>query len=339
MAGSIAGAASSPDSTVEAAASFFNGVAPGAKLVVDDLSRTSIIAVPDVDSHLLPHSYSAGAKLHSNSWNYNSVSYTQGTYDMDLFQRQHDDFLVLVSSANDGNYNNYRIKAPGTAKNVVTVGAIENSRESWSALGLAAMLLDAGAARLQATAVFPATFGPSFGSFITLPLVVWEGHCRFNDPDNVVDGSGAVILIRDDACLASSLCEIAQRMNAAACLIYERTGDATVMHGASWQPVTSPSGMRSLSAGNALITATLFGPVNVTIRLATASEGRHLSVRSLADFSVFGPTEDQRIKPDVLCPGHIITSASSDGSSTTNQVLHSLFSLSAALHLVIHTSF
>ena len=321
MAGSIAGAASSPDSTLQSSASLFNGVAPGAKLVVDDCSWGSSISIPsDVYSTLLPHSHSAGAKLHSNSWNYQTFSYSQRSYDMDRFQRQHDDFLVLVSAGNDESINDYRIKAPGTAKNVVTVGATENSRESWSAHGLAAMVLDAGVARLQAAAVFPAAFGPSFGSFVTLPLVSWGSLCSYSLSN---DFSGAVVLFQRGTCDLSRKVFYAQKMKAAACFIYDQTGDGKVMLAGQYAGlVTIPSGMISLSAGKALINATLFGPVNVTIRLATTWEGPHLSVRTLADFSARGPTEDQRIKPDVLCPGHMITSASSDGSSTTNQVLH-----------------
>jgi len=321
MAGSIAGAASSPNSTIQSAASFYNGAAPGAKLVVDDCSRFSGLYIPsDVYSSLLPHSYSAGVKLHSNSWNYNTFAYSQRSYDMDHFQRQHDDFLVLVSAGKDESFNDYRIKAPGTAKNVVTVGATENSRESWSARGLAAMVLDAGVAHLQTVAVFPSVFGPSFGSSVTLPLVSWNSRCSSSLSN---DFSGAVVLIPRGQCDMCLRVYYAQQMKAAACLIYDQSGDGNVMTpGQNSGLVTIPSGMISLSAGKALLNATLFGPVNVTIRLATTWQGPHLSVRTLADFSARGPTEDQRIKPDVLCPGHMITSASSDGSSTTNQVMH-----------------
>ena len=339
MAGSIAGAASSPNSTVEASASFFNGAAPGAKLVVDDCDDFTGLgsgpSIPsDVYSDLLPHSYSAGAKLYSNSWNFNSFSYSQRSYDMDLFQRQHDDFLILLGSGNEHGSDMgrpYRIKAPGNAKNVVTVGAADNSRESWSAHGLAAMMLDAGAARLQAAAVFPAAFGTSFGSMITLPLVSWASMiCSYSlEYEQSMDFSGTVVLIQrnlidEGYCPLSRMVYYAQKMKAAACLIYDQTGDGEVVpqdEGWWYEDVTIPSGMISLSDGKALINATLFGPVNVTIRLATKWEGSHLSVRTLADFSARGPTEDQRIKPDVLCPGHMVTSASSDGSSTTNQVI------------------
>ena len=338
MAGSIAGAASSPDSTLQSSASFFNGAAPGAKLVVDDCSPPdgwgSIFIPYDLYSTLLPHSYSAGAKLHSNSWSINTYSYSQRSYDMDHFQRQHDDFLLFVSAGNDQSGEEYRIRAPGTAKNVVTVGATKNSRESWSVRGLAAMVLDAGVARLEAAAVFPAEFGPSFGSLATLPLVCWSSLCSYSLSN---DFSGAVVLFQRGTCSLSLKVYYAQKMKAAACLIYDQYGDGQVMPaGQNAGLVTIPSGMISLSAGKALINATLFGPVNVTIRLATTWEGPHLSVRTLADFSARGPTEDQRIKPDVLCPGHMITSASSDGSSTTNQVLHlSAPSLPAALGFCI----
>jgi hypothetical protein len=46
---------------------------------------------------------------------------------------------------------------------------------------------------------------------------------------------------------------------------------------------------------------------------------RYLSGQ-VVDFSSRGPTADGRIKPDVVCPGHYIMSASSDGDTSTNQV-------------------
>jgi hypothetical protein len=47
---------------------------------------------------LFPHSYAAGARLHSNSWGTDDNYYDVTGMEMDEFTYTHDDFLVLVAA-------------------------------------------------------------------------------------------------------------------------------------------------------------------------------------------------------------------------------------------------
>ena len=90
---------------------------------------------PDIEA-LLDKAYAHGVRIHNNSWG----GGTFGAYDaysegIDRFVWKHRDFLVLVAAGNygrdhngDGQIDNNSIMPPGTAKNVITVGAAESKR-------------------------------------------------------------------------------------------------------------------------------------------------------------------------------------------------------------------
>lgn len=73
--------------------------------------------------------YSADARIHNASWG----TAEQGKYityssKVDSYLYDHDDFLAVFPSGNDGTVNSKKsINAPGTAKNVITVGASQSS--------------------------------------------------------------------------------------------------------------------------------------------------------------------------------------------------------------------
>ena len=77
----------------------------------------------------------AGARIHTNSWGSSeSGQYTTDAHDADEYMWNNPDFLVLFSAGNegtdhdaDGVINLGNIGSPGTAKNVLTVGASERN--------------------------------------------------------------------------------------------------------------------------------------------------------------------------------------------------------------------
>jgi len=90
---------------------------------------------PDIEA-LLSEAYAHGVRIHNNSWGGGSFgaydAYSEG---MDRFVWEHPDFLVLVAAGNygrdhdgDGRIDPNSIMPPGTAKNVITVGASESNR-------------------------------------------------------------------------------------------------------------------------------------------------------------------------------------------------------------------
>lgn len=77
-----------------------------------------------------------GARIHSNSWGAaSSGRYTADSHEVDTFMWQNRDMLILFAAGNggvdaDGNgeVDDDSLNDPGTAKNVLTVGASENNR-------------------------------------------------------------------------------------------------------------------------------------------------------------------------------------------------------------------
>ncbi len=116
------------------------GVAPEARLVFLALNTdgsTGLQCIPYDDS-FLARGYDAGARIASNSWGAaGRGTYTLRSQIVDRYIWEHPDYLVLFSAGNRGDFNfdgvpdKQLIGAPGTAKNVLTVGASENLRPGW----------------------------------------------------------------------------------------------------------------------------------------------------------------------------------------------------------------
>jgi len=120
----------------------FRGAAYGASLVMQSImdNNGKLGGLPDDLTNLFWQAYGAGARIHTDSWG----SAITGRYDIssrdaDQFMWDVRDMLVLFSAGNDGvdaNSNGVidatSIGSPGTAKNVLTVGAAESKRPSES---------------------------------------------------------------------------------------------------------------------------------------------------------------------------------------------------------------
>jgi hypothetical protein len=127
-------------------ATAFAGVAPEAKLVMQSIEASdgSLNGIPDDAGDLMRQAYGDGARVHTNSWggptggtqiNPQYGGYMPESQQVDLAAWQHKDMLILFSAGNSGTDANGNgvvdpdsVGAPGTAKNVVTVGASENLR-------------------------------------------------------------------------------------------------------------------------------------------------------------------------------------------------------------------
>lgn len=129
VAGSIAGSGASSSGRIR-------GSAYKARLVVEGMWSDILknIAIPGV-LPLFNRANSEGARIHSNSW---GAPKSLGRYDTfavqaDTFHFENPDFLAVFASGNDGSDKNKdgvidegSVSSPGTAKNVLTVGASEN---------------------------------------------------------------------------------------------------------------------------------------------------------------------------------------------------------------------
>ncbi|MBN1314009.1 MAG: S8 family serine peptidase, partial [Anaerolineales bacterium] len=125
----------------------YAGVAPEAGLVfqASEVYSTGQILVPGDLNVLFAQAAANGADLHTNSWgNPGPGLYTESSAEVDQYIWDHPDFPILYSAGNEGIDSNAdgvvdltAIGSPGTAKNVITVGASENLRPdiSWAYWG------------------------------------------------------------------------------------------------------------------------------------------------------------------------------------------------------------
>ncbi|HEY3475720.1 MAG TPA: S8 family serine peptidase, partial [Anaerolineales bacterium] len=134
------------------------GVAPAARLVFQSTENWATITnfcqmfggwpangyfltgLPDDLKTMYQQAYSAGARIHSNSWGAALAGdYTVDSLNTDSFVWSNRDMVITFSAGNEGvdaNANgvvdNDSIGSPATAKNVITVGASENARaDGW----------------------------------------------------------------------------------------------------------------------------------------------------------------------------------------------------------------
>ena len=106
------------------------GVAPEAQLVFMALNTDGSTGIQciDLNGDFVAKGYQAGARISTNSWGASDG----GVYNLlsslvDDFIWRHKDYLVLYAAGNAGP-GAQTIGSPGTAKNVLTVGASENNR-------------------------------------------------------------------------------------------------------------------------------------------------------------------------------------------------------------------
>jgi len=96
-------------------------------------------------TQLINNSYLLGARISSNSWGC-GYPYTAcwGAYDAEAQEYDYrvrdarpgvtgnQEMIIVFAAGNDGGYGSNTVGSPGTAKNVITVGAAENYRPGWT---------------------------------------------------------------------------------------------------------------------------------------------------------------------------------------------------------------
>lgn len=139
--GTHAAAAAVGDSGAPIAHDYGDGVAPGARLVVQDAGLSTAdkctarpgIGCPINITPALDQAYRQGARIHSNSWGdfqSTTASYSHAARDVDAFVYSHPDMLVIF---NTGNYGASTpppassLSSPGAAKNTIQVGGTRGS--------------------------------------------------------------------------------------------------------------------------------------------------------------------------------------------------------------------
>ena len=124
----------------------YAGTAPQAQLVFQSVGDVlgGLTGIPEDDGDLMRTAYDDGARIHTNSWGAPTGGeenpyggYDTASHQVDLAMWEHKDLLVLFAAGNeatDADSNGVAdpdsVGSPGTAKNVLTVGASENDRDS-----------------------------------------------------------------------------------------------------------------------------------------------------------------------------------------------------------------
>ncbi|MFL5806540.1 MAG: S8 family serine peptidase, partial [Roseiflexaceae bacterium] len=150
VAGSVLGNGSASGS-VPAAHQYsgsFAGVAPEARLVMQSIEDADgrLTGIPNDTGDLVRRAYTNGARIHTNSWggptggtfsNPEYGGYVAESQQIDQAAWEHQDMLILFSAGNEGTDEDNDgvvdpdgIGAPGTAKNIITVGASESLHAS-----------------------------------------------------------------------------------------------------------------------------------------------------------------------------------------------------------------
>ena len=339
VAGSVAGSALDDDATQRNFASQYNGAAPGAKIAFDDVGDGvgDLTGIPyDLASGLFPHAYAAGARIHTNSWGSTATYYDTMAMEIDEFTHANDDFLVLVAAGNDGPSMS-TVGAPATAKNILAVGATENAGGA-SSIPVEMKITFANGDTEQYE-VTPAAFGADWAR-----TVQFTKSMHVANPQNGCTAigstvSGKIALVQRGACNFDTKVLNAQNAGAVAVIVYNNVdGEDVTMSGANdAASVKIPAAFISKSHGSALH-ATAEAGITATIPIFPIPLGSDVSHHKIASFSSRGPTDELRIKPDVLCPGANIHSAHSDGNVNSNNCGASIGTSSSAVSTMSGTS-
>ncbi len=134
-----------------ASAGQYQGIAPQAGLVFQSLAdaQGGLGGIPSDEGDLMRSAYADGARVHTNSWggptggtpqNPQYGGYVITSQQVDQAMWEHRDLLVLFAAGNEGGdvdkngvIDPDSIGQPGTAKNVLTIGASENNRPTITA--------------------------------------------------------------------------------------------------------------------------------------------------------------------------------------------------------------
>src|SRR5574341_1703799 len=164
VAGSVAGAGvqSGADPSQHAYTGSFAGVAPEASLDIQafEIGPDGSIIGLDPDYYLLfAQAYADGARLHTNSWGdpTDFGGYPYGSQRTDQFMWENPDMTIFFAAGNSGTdgtpdtlcsgngvVDPDSLNTPGTAKNVITVGATESNRSDTGVGSLPWLFLSLG---------------------------------------------------------------------------------------------------------------------------------------------------------------------------------------------------
>ena len=199
---------------------------------------------------------------------------------------------------------------PCVAKNTLCIGASQTVTSGLEMVVHAAF----GAAKIH---IEPALFGMSAE---VMPEISYQYLVESDPPHGCSvppPAPGRVLLMRRGECLFSVKARNAQAAAAAAVIVYNYDGSSGTVSMNSSTTSGINIAMFMVSAADGLILKQYLASNS---NLGVSLPKRHRLLRPfVASYSSKGPASDQRVKPDLVAPGHSIISARSDGNSQSNQ--------------------
>jgi hypothetical protein len=175
--GTHAAATAAGDRDTPVAHDYSDGVAPGAKLIIQDggyvggdrCTQFPGVGCPAKLTPIFEQAYRQGARIHSNSWGDRqnlapglptpTANYPQSAYDVDAFVWSHPDSLVIFNTGNLGQNvatPRYSVSAPGSAKNTLQIGGTRTSSGDDDTLAYFTLFGPARDGRIKPDLVAPA---------------------------------------------------------------------------------------------------------------------------------------------------------------------------------------
>jgi subtilisin family serine protease len=303
--GTVAGGAPNTSSLAQ-----HNGMAPAAQLSFTDLQgEGGGLSVPyDLCNNYFPCAYASGARISSNSWGGSNSGYDAFAYSLDQFAVDHDDMLVVFAAGNSGP-GAFTAGTPSLAKNTLAVGATVNGPTNLKigkSNGLNFSSSDppssfVAAAALAAFAENPSCIGGgSFAHSVALPSLPLAcdplcspGETPFNN---------RVVVLRRGLCTFQSKAARAVACGAAAVVIINTDDTLLTMSGDGESPSVGSVPVFLIKKSDGAALSPLYSAAYPFPTSAPDAD-------PIAFFSSMGPTYDNRIKPDIVAPGHAVLSA------------------------------
>eukprot|EP00286_Rhodomonas_abbreviata_P000935 CAMPEP_0181288558 /NCGR_PEP_ID=MMETSP1101-20121128/398_1 /TAXON_ID=46948 /ORGANISM="Rhodomonas abbreviata, Strain Caron Lab Isolate" /LENGTH=1599 /DNA_ID=CAMNT_0023392691 /DNA_START=371 /DNA_END=5171 /DNA_ORIENTATION=- len=330
VAGVLAGRAQSGDTEQQSFAEQYDGIAPDAKLTIDEMDignfmqggLLSMEGVPtDLSLNFWPWSYGLGARVHVNSWGDSSVFYTHASFELDEFVYKHPDMTIVMAAGNSGEMGELRF----SPKNCISVGATENQLDSYSEYRQIDMevLLEKtppGFSYYEGMGLIlmPSFFGPALrlekpvrGAVVLVDPPQGTELCAggFARGLGLKGKIGAMELGNTLRCSQPEIVMEFERQGAIGAVLIFGDGATYQAIDGDGLPVSIP--LVYLSQGNALLMVTVLQDVghNGSLVVSFPTSWKK-GERALTASSSRGPTPDGRFKPDVVAPGeNIMTTA------------------------------
>ena len=332
VAGTAAGAVSSTY------AQKFNGIAPSAKIAFTDLGD-DILEYVSLKDNIYPAAYDRGVKIHSDSWGLGSSQYDSVCTEVDLFTWENDDFVAVFPVGNAGNYYEHAM-APAIAKNTIAVGSSKRY-EPHISYSMDTSVLDVTATGsrdfdVTGEGTFAGqkahNFGGSWDGFGKHEIVLAAPDKACSPLTNDDEVAGKVVLIKRGTCTFTTKVRYAQQAGALAVFVFNNEETGFPMMGALpleySDDITIPALSLSKKQGRRLKAALKRYKDRVDVEVNAVAESFE-TFELLSDYSAFGPSEDGRIKPDVVAPGETQSASMTSGDSQCSTSWRSGTSISA----------